>query len=271
MDNLTLKYFPVKGRCEPIFLMLEDANIPYKEEIISLGHWMDMRKAGQIGPPDYPNSSLPVLSFVDQDGAQINLAETNAILVFLDRLLVPRAYNGLASEPTQGLRTNRLEVGKDHILAARQDVILEMSMFYLNRVFQTTSQKDWITGDTRSILGKAIAARFLQGLEYQLELTPGLIPGPDDALSGPISAAFVAISFTLDIFPIARQFFPRCSELFDVVSQRERIREYYSHDDGARLRLPWTVTEYGKVKYIEEIAAAHLESDRALFESSRRV
>jgi glutathione S-transferase len=86
MNNLVVKYFPVRGRCEPVLLKLADANIPFVEEIISLNEWVDMKKSGKTGPPDFPSLSVPVLSFTDRDGERINLAETNAILFFLDRV-----------------------------------------------------------------------------------------------------------------------------------------------------------------------------------------
>jgi len=91
MNNLTLKYFAVRARCEPIILMLLDAKIPFEMDTYSLERWLDMKKSGKVGPPEHLSSSLPILSFVNGDGQEVHLAETNAILLFLDRLLIPRA------------------------------------------------------------------------------------------------------------------------------------------------------------------------------------
>jgi len=266
MNNLTVQYFAVRGRCEPILLMLLDANIPFELDTYSLERWLDLKNSGKLGPPEHPSSSLPVLSFMNKDGQEDHLAETNAILLFLDHLLIPRV-----TQVSQKPQTGRPNPDKDCINLAHGHAILEMSMFYLNRVFQTTNQKDWITGDTRTKLGKGISTRFLQNLEYQLKLTPSLIPGPDDILSGPTSAAFVAISFTYDVFPTAMNFFPWCGRLFNAVSRREHIQKFYSRDGGARLQLPWTLAGYGEAEYIKEVAAGHTESDTALFEEICRM
>jgi len=246
--------------------MLVDAKISFEMDTYSLERWSDLKKSGKVGPPEYLSSSLPILSFVDEDGQEVHLAETNAILLFLDRLLIP-----CVTQVSLDLQTGRLNPNKSCIKLAHEHATLEMSMFYLNRVFQTTAQKDWITGDTRTKLGKGISARFLQGLEYQLKLTPALTPGPDDILSGPTSAAFVAISFTYDIFPVAMNFFPCCRRLFDAVFRRDRIQEFYSCDGRARLQVPWTLADYGGAEYIKEVAAGCSESDITLFEEFCRV
>jgi antirestriction protein len=114
-------------------------------------------------------------------------------------------------------------------------------------------------------LGKTICSRFLQGLEYQLEITPDLISSPANSLAGATAAAFVALSFTYDIFPNVHGLFPKCSELFEKVRNRPAISEFYLQYEEGRKQMPWTVTEFGRIEYIRATASAHEESDKLLF------
>jgi len=266
MEDITLAYFPVRGRCEPVFLMLLDAKLVFTTRVVSLKEWTDWRGNGNTSPPGYPSSSLPVLSFTHaKSGEAITLGETNAILLYLDQLL---RSPGLTSVSGEDAEPNIKPLGNIDLAidAARRSAVLEMCMFYLNRVFQTTRQKEWIVGEARSILGKGITVRFLQGLEYHLKLTPDLLSTPDDVLSGPTSAAFVALAFTYDIFPSLTKNFPRCRELYLRVRARPAISNFYLQEEEHRLKMPWTITEYGRSEYIKSVVDTHEESDRALFE-----
>jgi len=264
MDNLTIKYFGVRGRCEPILLMLFDSKIPFTTETISLEEWNEMSKEGGAGPPSHPSFSLPVLSFTDSEsGEHIVIPETNAILLLLDRYLKSGAFAGIkiAGSGSSG-------AVEEAVTLARRIAILEMSMFYLNRVFQMTARRDWISGESRKILGKTIAARFLEGLEYQLRLSPEVIPSKNEVLSGPASAAFVAVSFTYDLFPASKGLFTRCSFLYQTIWERPEISKFFLRDGEVRLRVPWTITEYGRIEFINKEAAENGEGDLALFISS---
>lgn len=121
-------------------------------------------------------------------------------------------------------------------------------------------------GDDRNILGKAIVNQFMRALEGQLQRVSSLTPTPDQKLSGPTSAAFVALSLTYDIFPALSRFYPSSRTLYEVVNKRPTLTQFYKRDKEARLKMPWTLAEYGQVDYIREAAEWHEENDRKLFE-----
>jgi hypothetical protein len=128
MENVEVKYFAVRGRCEPVLLCLADSRISYRLQTVELADWVQWKKSGAVDPPDYPTSSLPILSFTTPDGGDSRhiLGETNAILFLLDRLARPSSLSSSVN---------------DALKQAQEVAVLEMSMFYLNRVFQLTADK----------------------------------------------------------------------------------------------------------------------------------
>jgi hypothetical protein len=87
-SHLQVTYMPVRGRCEPIFLMLADSGVKFAKDIIDLDEWTKMKRAGMVGPSRFPYSGLPVLRVPKSKGQDgFVLGETTAILAFLDEYL----------------------------------------------------------------------------------------------------------------------------------------------------------------------------------------
>ena len=95
--HFVLHYFAVRGRCEPIIVVLEDAGLPYTLEETTLEDWIDNKASGNIRPQDVPFGYLPVLEVHPQEGdrltgsnAQLTIGETGSILRFLDDYIAKR-------------------------------------------------------------------------------------------------------------------------------------------------------------------------------------
>ena len=85
--SITVTYFNVRGRCEPVLLILEDAGISYTLRELTLEEWKGYKSRGEIGPPTFPYNGLPVINIMTDEGQTDILAETCAILRFLDKCL----------------------------------------------------------------------------------------------------------------------------------------------------------------------------------------
>ncbi len=83
----TITYFNVRGRCEPILLVLEDAGVPYTLREVTLEEWRHRKAQGDTGPRRFPYGALPVLSITGPNGDTDFVGETCAILRFLDKAL----------------------------------------------------------------------------------------------------------------------------------------------------------------------------------------
>lgn len=82
---LMLTYLDVRGRCEPVYLMLVDAGVNFTSEIITQKQWDSLKASSSTGPPQFPYFALPVLK-----AEGMVLAETSAILAFLDEHLAEK-------------------------------------------------------------------------------------------------------------------------------------------------------------------------------------
>lgn len=93
-NAIQLTYLDVRGRCEPVYLLLEDSNVKYINKIITWEEWEDLKDLNLNGPPQFPYYALPVLSIPGSNlkgGKSCVFAETSAILAFLDEYL-PENY-----------------------------------------------------------------------------------------------------------------------------------------------------------------------------------
>lgn len=98
--TMTLKYFPITGRAEPIRLALHLGKHKYKDERINTTQWQDMKQ-------DMPWQQLPVLVL---SGPTRTIAQTKAILRYIGKLT---KYNGHLLYP------------QDPLLAAQVDETLD--------------------------------------------------------------------------------------------------------------------------------------------------
>jgi hypothetical protein len=93
MAEIQLTYMPVRGRCEPVFLLLVDSGVKFTNVTIGPDKWMEMKRPelSVVGPPQFPYSALPVLKVIKPEGEggtnEFILGETTAILTFLDEYL----------------------------------------------------------------------------------------------------------------------------------------------------------------------------------------
>lgn len=90
--ELHLTYFTLRARGEPVLLLLVDSGITFTLEEVSPETWVQWRRSGKVTRDDYPYSALPVLRVRDKSalGKDFVLAETSAILSFLEEFLAPR-------------------------------------------------------------------------------------------------------------------------------------------------------------------------------------
>lgn len=91
--ELHLTYLTVRARGEPVLLLLVDSGIPFTLEEIAPETWVQWRTSGRVSRDLYPYSALPVLRVRDKSvagGNEFVLAETSAILSFLEEYLAPQ-------------------------------------------------------------------------------------------------------------------------------------------------------------------------------------
>lgn len=90
--ELHLTYFPVRGRGEPVLLLLADSGTPFALEEVPPETWVRLKTSGKITRDFYPYSAMPVLRVRDKSARKNDfvLAETSAILAFLEEFLAPR-------------------------------------------------------------------------------------------------------------------------------------------------------------------------------------
>lgn len=90
--ELHLTYLTLRARGEPVLLLLVDSGIPFTLEEVTRETWVRWRTSGKVTRDDYPYSALPVLRVRDKSagGNDFVLAETSAILSFLEEYLAPQ-------------------------------------------------------------------------------------------------------------------------------------------------------------------------------------
>lgn len=161
------------------------------------------------------------------------------------------------------------------ILDARVDMVLEASMFFLNRVFQlsisevsiaftkciyhSTPHQDWLAPPKRTILLQNIIKPFLHCTEEALRgLHQELIPKPPDGIRGATAAIFTCLSFILSLFPGMQQKlgnekeYQWCGILWEAIQSRERVKRWMINSGVGR--KPWTLSEFGRAEWIADHA-----------------
>ena len=144
--ELHLTYLTARARGEPVLLLLVDSGIPFTLEEVPPETWGRWRTSGKVTRDLYPYSALPVLRVRDKSGRgdDFVLAETSAILEFLEEFLAPQGtpVGDGDSIDTRGRLTWR-QLLKDMCLEVRASarMIKEASLFFLGRVWETTVNK----------------------------------------------------------------------------------------------------------------------------------
>jgi glutathione S-transferase len=100
--EFVLRYFAVRGRCEPIIMVLEDAGLPYSLEETTVEEWVNRKASGNVHPEDVPFGRLPTLEVYPRKDhrtaatkPQFVIGETGSILRFLDN------YNSRRNRPDE--------------------------------------------------------------------------------------------------------------------------------------------------------------------------
>ena len=78
LEDLTLTYFALQGRGEPIRLFMNYHNLPYSEKLMSIDEWKEIK--GSHAEKKFMFGQLPHLQNGDQ-----SIVQMNAILAHLDR------------------------------------------------------------------------------------------------------------------------------------------------------------------------------------------
>ncbi|KDE06834.1 hypothetical protein MVLG_02870 [Microbotryum lychnidis-dioicae p1A1 Lamole] len=249
---MKLTYFPIRGRAEPILLLLIDSGTEFEHEIIQYKTWGDLKARGENGPPNFPFAALPVLTFGHgaRGGNDTKLAETGAILMFLEGKF---AAAGTSPSPPDA--------------KARLEMIRCASSFLLTRLFSLVSPT-WLEPASRTHLLRSLIHPFLSSLSHHLSssffpplLTRPLTNGqPGTSLSPAAATAYTTLCLIQELFPHSlgpgqgggmMKYFPRCEQLRTSVEQRPRIKDWI---ESGKREVEWTTRRGGELKVIKKMA-----------------
>ncbi|KAI6031757.1 hypothetical protein BKA83DRAFT_91353, partial [Pisolithus microcarpus] len=219
-------YFPVRARGEPVLLLLVDSGVPFELEEIPLVTWKQWKKTRQITNDKFPYSALPVLharhTVTGNRPKEFVLAETSAILTYLDETLDPSGTTRIATR-SKSMHSN------------------------------APPQRTTIWG---------VVNRFLRDTENalsELEKSIRVVPLRTDRLTGMTAAAATTISLVTQVFPSTREMlgndgeYKRCGKLWTAVLERPRIAAYWKENKIEA--KPWSITKFGTAEWIARAAA----------------
>ncbi|KAG2072741.1 hypothetical protein BDR04DRAFT_1096370 [Suillus decipiens] len=195
--NIHITYFPVRARCEPVLLILADSGAKFEYEEIPLGKWTEMKKTGRVMPAMFPYGAVPILRVIDKSSEQRSeflLGETSAILSYLEEILTPPGSTLNKDLPLQ--------------TRVRTQMIKEASLFFTNRVWQLSVEKDWLAPPSRDNIWKAITIRYLRNTEAalrELQKETKVVPVETGHLTALHATVAAAITFITQLFPSAKR------------------------------------------------------------------
>jgi glutathione S-transferase len=236
-----------------VLLILADSGTHFEYEEVPLVKWGEMKKTGQVTPATFPYGGVPVLRVTDKSSEQRSeflLGETPAILSYLEEILSPPGATLNKELPLQ--------------TRARIQMIREASMFFTNRVWQLSVEKDWLAPPSRDKIWKAITVRYLRNTEAalrELQKETKVVPAETDRLTTLHATVAAAITFITQLFPSAQRGltsggdFPLCGQLWMAVMTRPRVVTYWKEHTIAE--KAWTITEYGTAEWIAREAAKY--------------
>ncbi|KAG1826031.1 uncharacterized protein BJ212DRAFT_1317633 [Suillus subaureus] len=246
-----ITYFPARARCEPVLLILADSGIQFEYEEVPLAKWRGMKKTGQVTPAMFPYGGVPVLRVTDKSSeprSEFLLGETSAILSYLEEILTPLGTTLNKDLPLQ--------------TRVRIQMIKEASLYFTNRVWQLSVEKDWLAPLSRDKIWKAITVRYLRNTEAalrELQKEMKVVPAETGQLTALHATVAAAITFITQVFPSAKRGltpggnFPLCGQLWMAVMTRPRVVAYWNEHRIAG--KAWTITEYGTAEWIAREAA----------------
>lgn len=234
-------------------LILADSGIQFEYEEVPLVKWVEMKKTGQVTPAMFPFGGVPVLRVTDKSSEQRSeflLGETSAILSYLEEIVTPPGATLNKDLPLQ--------------TRARIQMIKEASLFFTNRVWQLSVEKDWLAPPSRDKIWKAITVRYLRNTEValrELQKEMKVVPAEMGQLTVLHATVAAAITFITQVFPSAKRGltpggdFPLCGQLWMAVMTRPRVVAYWKEHRIAE--KAWTVSEYGTAEWIAREAAKY--------------
>ncbi|KAG2366624.1 hypothetical protein BDR07DRAFT_1395911 [Suillus spraguei] len=251
--HIHITYFPVRARCEPVLLILADSGAKFEYEEVPLKKWAEMKKTSGVMPAMFPYGAVPVLRVIDKSSEQRSeflLGETSAILSYLEEILTPPGATLNKDLPLQ--------------TRARIQMIKEASLFFTNRVWQLSVEKNWLAPPSRDKIWKAITVRYLRNTEAalrELQKETKVVPAETDHLTALHATVAAAITFLTQLFPSAKRGlapggdFTLCGQLWMAVITRPRVVAYWK--EHTIVEKAWTITEYGTAEWIAREAAKY--------------
>ncbi|KAF8078535.1 hypothetical protein FPV67DRAFT_60839 [Lyophyllum atratum] len=239
-------YFPVRGSCEPVFLMLVDAGVTYGwHTVMSLEEWRVIRRTPDFD--QYPHRGLPVLEVRESGRQDLILGETEAILEYLEEKLHPGKQAGGSTEDR-----------------AQMWMAKDAALFFINRIFQMSVEETWLATSSRATILEHIVLPYLRGTEAMLKR----LTNPVRSVTAASASMFTAFLLSMDMFPClekcfeARKDFEKCGEVCAIVGEREDIKKWYE-EDRVRERA-WTLGAFGTAGWIREASDKFGQDDDVL-------
>lgn len=162
MTKLTLKYFPIGGRAEPIRLAAAIGKVAFTNQVFTFPEFSEIKST-------LPFGQLPVLEIESDDGKKSVITQSSAILRYIGK--IGGTYPSDALEALQ----------VDEINGIMDDLIETLAMTVGGAVKNGLSEKEW-TGEEKIAIRqkwmKDTMPKFLGYLEAKLkESTSGWLVG----------------------------------------------------------------------------------------------
>jgi len=208
IESATLEYFPIRGRAEPIRLMLEDHGVSYSDLFVTDGvKW----EADKTDYNNYPFNQIPIFHV---NGKKI--AQQDAILRYITKV-----------------------TGKKELSLEDETIsdMLAISVEDLNRMYTGANYSDDHVTQYTTLLNTTVPKVFAQYEHLLGRLSganpPTFIEGPNPAFAE--YTLFHLVEAIMTLQPSALGKSPRLLAWFEAFSQRKGIRAFV--DSERRLEL----------------------------------
>ncbi|KZS89246.1 hypothetical protein SISNIDRAFT_458979 [Sistotremastrum niveocremeum HHB9708] len=234
---------PVRGRSEPLLLLLLDSGYDFSQKILTpedkLGDESD-DNAEYLGP----FGCLPIFEVEMGEGRKWVISEWGAIADYLG--------NGL------GIRGIRVETP---FAQARLDMIREASARFLDRLFHLTYQEDWLSPESLCKTREELVFPFLASLDRQIGTSfypPLVYTAPQGMRGTTLTAAACfsayAVSLIVELWPhsfgsgreggLVRAGFTNCERIRDLVYSDPARKKICQWASSSARPGDWTLSPY---------------------------
>lgn len=214
VPKLTLTYFPIAGRAEPIRLAAAAGKIPFTNHILSFPEFMAKKES-------FPFGQVPVLEMQMEDGSVKSITQSNAILRYVGKL------GGLY--PTNEIQA--MEV--DEILDILDDMAEPIRVSVRGAVRTLISETEFTDEEKLAIRTRWMSKfpLFLEKIESKLVASSsGWVIGSEKVTIADIAISVVLTwikSGILDGIPTSvLDKFPACLALIEKVANVEGIKKW---------------------------------------------